>query len=134
MKPLRLFRMLALGALALGLTATPRPAGAQEFSVRWEPQQLADRATALKGYVDNRTQLRVTNVRLRVEALDGAGQVVGQSLGWVLGDVPGGGRGYFTVPLEATGATYRVSVVSYDVVSRGADASGGSASPPSSKP
>ena len=69
----------------------------------------------------------MTDVRLRVEVLDGGGAVVADSFGWVMGDVPAAGTGYFVVPLTATGAQYRVTIVSFDEVSRTTD--GGSASP-----
>lgn len=123
---------LALGPSVMPDSASPQPADADQepFRVEWEPQLLGGHDPALKGYVENRTQMRITDVRLRVEALDGSGTVVGQSFGWVFGDVPASGRAYFVVPLAATGAAYRVSVMSYDLGARGPVAPGSpSASP-----
>jgi hypothetical protein len=34
----------------------------------------------------------------------------------MIGDVTPGGRGYFVVPVPTPGTTYRVSVLSFDIV------------------
>jgi hypothetical protein len=83
------------------------------------------------------SQLRVGDVHLRVETLDEGGTVIGESFGWVMGDVLAGGRGYFVVPVAVKGATYRVTVESYDAISTSAagreDSRGApAASPPTS--
>ena len=57
----------------------------------------------------------LSNVRIRVEVLDTDGTAVEEALGWVFGDLTPGGRGYFVVPVPRVGATYRVSVLSFDV-------------------
>jgi hypothetical protein len=57
----------------------------------------------------------LSNVRIRVEVLDTDGTAVGEALGWVFGDLTPGGRGYFVVPVHRVGATFRVSVLSFDV-------------------
>jgi len=69
-------------------------------------------------------------VRLRVETVDGAGRVIGQSFGWVIGDVPAGGRAWFMVRITTLGADYRVRVESYDAIAVGTG-DGAPASPPS---
>jgi hypothetical protein len=68
----------------------------------------------LTGYVYNTWEKWATDVRLLVEALDEAGQVVGSRPLSVYGKVPPGGRSYFDAPLTATGASYRVTVQSAD--------------------
>src|SRR5262245_50660754 len=110
--------MVVVGALLFA--ATPGSAGdvAQgDFKVSWEDSLLGGREAAIKGHIDNRSQLRVGDVHLRVETLDAAGRVVGESFGWVMGDVAPGGRGYFVVRVTVPGADYRVTVESYDAIS-----------------
>jgi hypothetical protein len=63
--------------------------------------------------------LRLTNVRLGVDVLGTDGTAVAHAFGWVIGDVTPGGRGYFVVPVPTPGTTYRVSVLSFDIVSGG---------------
>jgi hypothetical protein len=105
-----------------------------DFSVGWEPHLIGGRDTAVKGYVDNRSQLRVGDVHLRVEALDDRGQVVGESFGWVMGDVPAGGRGYFVVRVPVSGSAYRVTVDSYDAISTSAAGGEAPTGPPAASP
>src|SRR6266487_4304894 len=136
------FRIARIGALMLGapivlLMAMSREVEAEDqdrFHVEWEQQLVGGRDPALKGFIDNRSQLRVGNVRLRVEALDDSAKVVGQSFGWVIGDVPAGGRAYFVVPITAPGVAYRVSVESYDPISAGTGTGGAESGMPSASP
>jgi hypothetical protein len=110
--------MVVVGALLF--TAAPASAGdvAQgDFGVGWEQSLIGGREAAVKGYVDNRSQLRVGDVHLRVETLDAGGRVIGESFGWVMGDLAPGGRGYFLVRISVPGADYRVTVESYDAIS-----------------
>lgn len=75
---------------------------------------------AIEGYVYNGGRSRLTNVRLRIEMLGADGTVTAEGFGWVLGDLVPGGRGYFVVHVPAAAASHRISVVSFDVVSRDA--------------
>jgi hypothetical protein len=61
----------------------------------------------------------VANIRLLVETLDAEGKVIGQAQGAALGSMLGRDRLYFEVPLEATGANYRVRVLSWDTFATG---------------
>ena len=61
---------------------------------------------------------RVNGVRLQVDVLDSAGEVENRVFGWVPGDVPAGGRAYFFVSVPKRGASYRVKVLSFFLVSR----------------
>lgn len=88
------------------------------FRVEWEPEAVPRGGWAIEGYVYSTHPYRVNGVRLRVEVLDGAGQVQHQVYGWVPGDVPSGGRAYFFVSVPSRGAAYRVTVLSYFLVSR----------------
>ena len=66
------------------------------------------------GYVYNqRAGTYAVSVRLLVEALDGAGQVVGSTTGYVLGDVPPSNRAYFEIKAPAKAASYRVTIASF---------------------
>jgi hypothetical protein len=56
------------------------------------------------------------NVRLRVEALDAASNVAASSIGYVNGYVTPGARVYFEAPVPAKAPTYRVTVLSFDII------------------
>ena len=73
----------------------------------------------LEGYVTNHSLYTLQNVRLHVAVLDAAETTVGEASGWVFGNLFPGGRTYFVVSIPRVGATYRVTVTSWDVVSRG---------------
>ena len=44
------------------------------------------------------------------------GTVTDTSMGWVIGNVRAGGRGYFYVPVSTPAPTYRATVQSYDKI------------------
>jgi len=100
-----LLRWPALAALVIGVTVNG-PAWAQ-------PSEAEAR---LQGYVYNDSRYLVTNVRLRVVALDDGGRAVGETFSWVFGDVPAGGSTDFVVASTPPGTTYRVTVVWFDRV------------------
>jgi hypothetical protein len=87
------------------------PAG--YFSLQWEAQQAKNGQPAVRGHITNNYTLWADNVRLRLEALDSAGQVIAGTIGYVDECVPPNGRGYFYVPAPARGASYRVAVQSW---------------------
>jgi len=88
------------------------------FRAEWDPDAVPRGGWAVQGYVYSTHLYRVSGVRLRVEVLDGAGQVQHQVFGWVAGDIPAGGRAYFFVSVPSRGAAYRVKVLSFFLVSR----------------
>ena len=88
------------------------------FKVEWEPNAVPRGGWAVQGYVTSSHSYRVNGVRLQVEVLDGAGEVENRVFGWVPGDVPAGGRAYFFVSVPKRGASYRVKVLSFFLVSR----------------
>ena len=55
-----------------------------------------------------------TDVHLLVETLDASGAVITKTIGFVQGVVQFNDRVYFEVPLKAAGASYRVTVTSFD--------------------
>ena len=71
------------------------------------------------GYIYNDGGGGVANIRLLVETLDAEGKVIGRAQGAALGSMLGRDRLYFEVPLEATGASYRVRVLSWDTFATG---------------
>lgn len=79
------------------------------------------RGPILSGYVYNDYGGYVaTRVQLLVEGLDTSGNVTSTTTSFVLGEVPGGSRRYFELPLKAArAASYRVQVVGYDLTGRG---------------
>ena len=125
--------MVVVSTLLLGTAPARAGTVAQgDFSVSSEASLVGGRDAAVKGYVDNRSRLRIGDVHLRVETLDEAGRVIGESFGWVMGDVAPGGRGYFVVRVGVAGADYRVTVDFYDAISAstGGEMPAAAASPP----
>jgi hypothetical protein len=116
-------RSLTLGlALVLLTTAawgqTGEPAAQRWFRVSWVPPTDGVVST-IKGSVFNDSPYRVTDVRLQVEGLDADHRSVGRRLAWAVGDIePGGGTFFAAEPLPGA-VSYRITVVSYDLVSLG---------------
>src|SRR5213080_1885415 len=85
--------MLSAVALAvLGLTdsATAQALHTQvanSLRVEWQRTTSLGGRPAIEGYVYNDSQFRIGGVRLRVEILDGSNQVVGETFGWVYGNI-----------------------------------------------
>jgi hypothetical protein len=92
--------------------------GAPSARVYAEPRVLAG-APALAGYIYNDGPYRIRNVRLKVAGLDGNGVVIEEVMGGVEGDIAARSRGYFIVTMTRTASSHRVTVVSFDMVSRG---------------
>jgi hypothetical protein len=113
----RLVLVLLLVAVAIvpGTTVAQdsAPAGGS-FRVEAEPDTLGRRGPAMVGWLYNDHAFAVSNVRLRVDVLDPAGQSVGSGEGWVYGNVPARGRAYFFVTVPRYAAAYRYEVVRFD--------------------
>jgi hypothetical protein len=72
----------------------------------------------IKGNVFNDSPYRVTDVRLQIDGLDADRRLVGRRLAWAFGDiVPGGETSFVAEPLPGA-VDYRITVVSYDLVSQ----------------
>jgi|SRR6266850_6231714 len=127
-RPLAALIVAVLLAAAPAWAADPAPAS---FHVEWGPPAESGDDGVVRGWVVNDSMMRVGDVRLRVETLDGAGRVIGRSFGWVIGDVPAGGRAWFMVRITTLGADYRVRVESYDAIAVDTGGDGAPASPPS---
>jgi len=121
-------RRILLAGLLFALLPVPLPsAGAQGqaeidryFRVEYGPQAFSRRGPSLEGYVYSTHNFRVGGMRLRIQVLDDQGRVVKEGFGFVPGDIPSGGRAYFTLPVPEKGSDYRISVASYYLVSRDA--------------
>ncbi|HEV8530309.1 MAG TPA: hypothetical protein VGT00_02710 [Methylomirabilota bacterium] len=86
-----------------------------QFRVEWQEGKSKKGAPILDGYVFNTRPTGAIDVRLLVEILDAQGQVIGRTYGVVQGSVNAFDRVYFYVPLPMTGASYRVSVYSFEL-------------------
>ena len=107
---------LALSLLAIGMT-TPAPAqtAPARFRVSWAPRGGGGVPT-IEGYVHNDSPYRVTNVHLEVDAVDGNGRLMARRDAWALGDIPPRGDSSFVIERFEGAKDYRMSVLSYDVV------------------
>lgn len=130
---MRLRSSLTGPALVVGLLAAPltpssvvgllsawaQAASPVSLRVEWGLRSHPYLKPAIEGYVYNDSTYRVGSVRLRIELLNEANQVIGERLAWVYGNVPGGSRTYFLISPPPRGAhTYRIQVESYDVIAR----------------
>jgi hypothetical protein len=103
--------------LLVGIAHAQMSAG--RFRVEAQVVQSKKGAPVYSGYVYNDGGGGVANVRLLVETLDAEGKVIGQSHGTAVGSMLGRDRLYFEMPLEATGASYRARVLSWDTFATG---------------
>ena len=104
-----------LGTATAASAQTAIASGESPFRFQFD-QSESPRGLAVEGYVYNALPWRITNVRVQVDSIDGNGTLVASASGWVLGDVPARGRGYFYVPVSAPAPTYRPSVQRFDKV------------------
>ncbi len=113
-------QMLALIGLAPWFLASIVSANAlyasetleRSFRLEWGVQPGASGPT-LEGYVYNKTDVPAERMQLSIEQLDAAGNVVGQTTTWVLGQLPPAGRSYFRTRVPQA-ASYRVTVLSFN--------------------
>jgi hypothetical protein len=109
-------------ALVLMTTAAWGQTGEQMaqrwFRVSWAPATNGVVST-IKGNVFNDSPYRVTDVRLQIEGLDAERHPVGLRLAWAVGDIDPGGETSFAAEPVPGAISYRITVVSYDLVSLG---------------
>ncbi len=106
--------LLILLALSGSATAQNFAADGSVFRLEWSAGVSA-KGPELSGYVYNTTNRRAVRMRLAIDGLDPAGQVVAQTETWVLGSVPPNNRSYFQTQVPPA-ASYRVAVRSFDWV------------------
>ena len=110
---------LAAGAALAGASAAETDSPCAPFRVEWNRGVLSPTASKIEGFVYNESACSVSAVRIRVVAVTDRGHPLGETLGWVYGDIPAGERGYFVLALpEPPAAHYRIDVVSFDEVTR----------------
>jgi len=106
--------LVVLTTAAWGQTQD-RP-GTEAFRVTWKSRPSG--TPMIEGEVYNTSTYRVTAVRLRVEGFNDARTTVGETFTWAIGDIPPSGETSFVSESVPGAVTYRITVVSYDVVSR----------------
>jgi hypothetical protein len=111
----------ALGALALMLCAAgaagavSAPSGIDpRLRLEWDVGRTRSGRPGIQGYVYNDYMRSANNVRLLVETLDDQERVIARACGYVFGVVPSFNRTAFDVPNVTEGASYRVTVTSFD--------------------
>ena len=105
--------LLCLGAGAVRAQIQTRSVDS-DLRVEWTGSEDRRGRPIVSGYVYNqRAGGYAVSVRLRVQALDGSGQVAGSTIGYVLGEVPPSNRAYFEIKAPAKAASYRVTIESY---------------------
>ena len=81
---------MTLAPVAVGRAQTPREDAPFQFDLA---QAAGPRRLAVEGFVHNGLPWLITNVRLRVDSVDGDGTVIASASGWVMGDAKAHGRG-----------------------------------------
>jgi hypothetical protein len=83
------------------------------FGIEWTVVTDPNGTRRIQGYVTNFYGRHADPVRVLGQALDASGHAVVQRLSWVLGGVPGGGRGYFEIDGLPVADSYQVTVWDY---------------------
>ena len=127
------FAVLIVAVLLLAACATVRLGDASDaagnttntadFTVTAQPGTWRNKPQ-VEGYVRNKRDLPATRIILRVEALDGTGEVLTSAIRQLDQDIPPNDRVFYQVPTPGPAPTYRVQV-DY-VFWGGGTASGGS--------
>lgn len=104
-----------IAAVTLALLLGSGPVAAQlassrdgSFTLEWEPASRRGQPV-VRGYITNSYPLVATDVQLRIDGLDPAGNVVTTTTGYLPRTV-GNDRQYFEVRVPAPAASYRVAV------------------------
>jgi hypothetical protein len=110
--------LLALAPLlvsARGYAQSDRPT-TRSFRLEWTPRPGWMRP-GTDGYLYNESRWRVTNVRVRVQVVDGTGRVVRETVVSVFGNAVPGARTFFALPPLADGESFQLTVASFDLIS-----------------
>lgn len=122
MKTIKALVLAMAAILALGPIGMPAPAAAvsapsgidPRIRLDWEAGTKRGGQPVIQGYVYNDYGRPAIDVHLLVETLDASGAVTARTIGFVVGTIQFNDRIYFEVPLKVTGASYRVTVTSFD--------------------
>jgi len=104
------------GAVSLAAAQGPGVPYADSLRAEWAVEPTRAGRAQVVGYLHNTNIKDAVNVWLRVDQLGADGAVAGSYRRRVMGDVLGGGRSLFTVPVAEAGARYRVTVEAADWV------------------
>lgn len=87
------------------------------FGIDWEVRQRAS-GPVVRGQVTNHHAIAAREIRLLLEGLDASGEVVSTTVGYLPSIIPSGRRMPFEIPVpeDRTTVTYKVRVMSYDLV------------------
>jgi len=126
-----MWRRIALLAAVVILTAAGHASAqlyapetiAQDFRVEWQVGQNR-KGPMIDGYVYNTAMRTADRMKLKIDQLDSAGNVVGSTTAVVLGTIPNDGRAYFSASVPPA-ASYRVQPYSFDWTGGGGVGSGG---------
>ena len=110
---------VAVAALLAAAPVSAQPAGRvtpTAFRVTLGPE-YDPVASRIEGIVENRSEFRVTNVRVEVRGVAADGRVVGRAFPWTIGDIEAGGESSFLFDAMPDAVQYESAVVSFDIVS-----------------
>ena len=82
----------------------------------WQAEPGKKGGMVVSGYVHNGRSVAIDSVRLQVESLDAAGQVLAKGIEHVRPGMGPGGRSYFEIPLKVAGESYRVTILYVDFI------------------
>jgi len=94
-------------------TPTSIDSALDSFRVEWSADNERDGKAQITGYVYNESGRPADSVVLRIDELDSSGQVVRTVLTPLNDSIDALGRGFFTVPLNASSSSYSVGVDSF---------------------
>jgi len=117
--PIRALTLVAgfvLSVAAAAAAENPAVPYADSLRPEWAVESTRAGRARVVGYLYNSNVKDAANVWLRVDQLAADGSVSGSYRRRVVGDVLGGGRSVFDVPVPSAGASYRVSVETADWV------------------
>ena len=107
----------ALGPMGMlaPAAAVSAPSGIDSrLRLDWEVGTKRSGKPVIQGYLYNDYGRPAADVHLLVETLDASGAVTARTIGFVVGTIQFNDRVYFEVPLKTSGASYRVTVTSFD--------------------
>jgi hypothetical protein len=110
---LGLATLVALLAVSISATAQNFASVDSAFRLEWTAGLSPKGQPRLSGYVHNTTNRRAVRMRLGIDGLDPAGNVVAHTETWVLASVPPNNRAYFETLVPAA-VDYRVAVLRFD--------------------
>ena len=93
---------------------TLTPDAERWFKISWEAVPEPGGTVRLQGFIENTYGAAAANVQLLAQALDASGKVIGQTLQWLPGTIPGFGRVSYQIPGLPRADHYRVTVWSYE--------------------